>query len=215
MSENHGFAKAIKFLGHGGISPISWVRDCDIDRTSVVKGLSRVYSTSMGRYSYIGRGCLVQGVQIGSFCSIADNCTLGSPGHELGWVSTSPVFQGPDSVLGKSFANHGFSSLETTEIASDVWIGNNVTVLGGKRIGVGAVVGAGAVVTKDIEPYAIVGGNPARVIRFRFDDRVIAGLLDSRWWELENDDLALLGSAVIDPLAFVEAVAELRGKRHG
>lgn len=76
-----------------------------------------------------------------------------------------------------------------TIIENDVWIGSNVVVLNGLHIGTGAIIGAGAVVTKDVPPYAIVVGNPARIIKYRFDKEMIKKLLKSKWWELEAEEM--------------------------
>jgi len=82
-----------------------------------------------------------------------------------------------------------FEELKRTQIGNDVWIGARAIVLDGISIGDGAVIAAGAVVTKDVPPYAIVGGVPAKLIRYRFEDDVIQELLKWKWWDLSLDDL--------------------------
>ena len=100
-------------------------------------------------------------------------------------------------------------------IGHDVWLGSGAMILSGVTIGHGAVVAAHALVTKDVPPYAIVGGNPARIIRYRFDDRTVSALLASAWWDLPKDQVAglipLLQSDRIPEL--VEAVRALRARR--
>lgn len=97
-----------------------------------------------------------------------------------------------------------------TYIGNDVWIAHNVSVKAGVTIGTGAAIGTGAVVTKNIPPYAIVAGVPAKIIRYRFDKRIICELLESKWWELSDDKLHDVGRHIKDPLKFVEFVRHLR-----
>ena len=80
--------------------------------------------------------------------------------------------------------------IKRTILGNDVWVGTNAVILGGLTIGDGAVIGAGAVVTKDVEPYSIVVGNPAREIKKRFSDQIIASLLEIKWWDFPPDVLA-------------------------
>ncbi len=80
--------------------------------------------------------------------------------------------------------------LKTTVIGNDVWVGSNVVILGGLNIGDGAIIGAGAVVTKDVQPYSIVVGNPAREIKKRFSEQIISSLMAIRWWEFPPELLA-------------------------
>jgi acetyltransferase-like isoleucine patch superfamily enzyme len=110
--------------------------------------------------------------------------------HPTNWLSTHPAFYSLRRQSGVTFVqeNH-FDELRPVTIGSDVWIGARTLVLDGISVGDGAVIAAGAVVTRDVPPYAVVGGVPARPIRYRFDDAVIAELLDWRWWELPDNVL--------------------------
>lgn len=128
---------------------------------------------------------------IGSFCSIGSGAAFimaGNQGHRSDWISTFPFFWMPE-VPAFAGAENGFQPAGDTVIGNDVWIGTEAIVMPGVRIGDGAVIGARAVVTNDVEPYAIVGGNPAKVIRKRFRDPDIARLLELRWWDWSDDDL--------------------------
>ncbi|MFT3942081.1 type B chloramphenicol O-acetyltransferase [Rhodopseudomonas sp.] len=128
---------------------------------------------------------------IGSFCSIGSGAAFimaGNQGHRSDWISTFPFFWMPEIPAFAGAAN-GFQPAGDTVIGNDVWIGTEAIVMPGVRIGDGAVIGARAVVTNDVEPYAIVGGNPAKVIRKRFGDPDIARLLELRWWDWSDDDL--------------------------
>ncbi len=122
---------------------------------------------------------------IGSFCSIGSGAAFimaGNQGHRNDWISTFPFFWMPDVPAFEGAAN-GFRPAGDTVIGNDVWIGTEAIIMPGVTIGDGAVIGTRAVVTKDVEPYAIVGGNPARLIRKRFDEAGIAMLLELRWWD--------------------------------
>jgi len=128
---------------------------------------------------------------IGSFCSIGSGAAFimaGNQGHRSDWISTFPFFWMPEMPAFAGAAN-GFQPVGDTVIGNDVWIGTEAIVMPGVRIGDGAVIGARAVVTNDVEPYAIVGGNPVKVIRKRFGDLDIARLLELRWWDWSDDDL--------------------------
>lgn len=125
----------------------------------------------IGQYSFIGDYThIAQNVEIGRYCSIANLCTIGAQQHPLDRLSTYPSRPRGDE--------------RKTVIGHDVWIGCNSVIMSGVTIGIGAVIGAGSVVTKDISPYAIAYGSPARIKRYRFEPDEIAILLKSKWWEL-------------------------------
>lgn len=129
---------------------------------------------------------------VGSFCSIGSGAAFimaGNQGHRHDWVSTFPFFYVPEAPEFAG-AHDGYRAAGDTVIGNDVWIGSEAVVMPGVRIGHGAVIATRAVVTRDVEPYAIVGGNPARPIRKRFDDAAIAMLLDMNWWDWDETALA-------------------------
>ncbi|MET3924472.1 type B chloramphenicol O-acetyltransferase [Devosia sp. 2618] len=128
---------------------------------------------------------------VGSFCSIGSGAAFimaGNQGHRNDWVSTFPFFYLPDHP---EFAGavDGFKAAGDTVIGNDVWIGSEAIIMAGVTIGHGAVIGTRALVTKDVEPYTIVGGNPAKPIRKRFNDEQIAMLLEMQWWDWSEDQL--------------------------
>lgn len=137
-------------------------------------------------------------VTIGSYCSIAAGVLFIAAGeHPMSLVSTYPF---------------GGAARDQTKgpitVGNDVWIGSRAIVLSGVTIGHGAVVGAGSVVTKDVPPYAVVAGNPARLIRYRFEPEVIADLLAIRWWDWTDDEIE---AAKPD---FQNSVADFIAKHH-
>jgi acetyltransferase-like isoleucine patch superfamily enzyme len=128
---------------------------------------------------------------VGRYCSIADGVEILLGGdHRLDFVTTYP-FGAMTGIWPEAAGRDGFhASKGDVVIGHDVWLGSQCMILSGVRIGHGAVVAARAVVTKDVPPYAVVGGNPARVIRMRFDEATAARLVASRWWDLPRERIA-------------------------
>lgn len=143
----------------------------------------------------VGDG-LIRNVKIGRYCSVAKHVDIGLPQHPVDWLSICPRqyfrnFKNWSGITGKNVEVCSFSGeAKMTEIGNDVWIGDHAVIMGGVKIGDGAIVAAGAVVTKDVPPYAIVGGVPAKVIKYRFDETTICRLLELQWWKY---DLAEFG----------------------
>lgn len=130
--------------------------------------------SSIKSQCYIGKGVCITRSEIGPYVSVANNVSIGQGEHDLTLVSTSSMFY--DSV---------FEKLTQKEciIENNVWVGVDVVILRGVKIGMGAVVAANAVVTKDVPAFTIVAGVPAKVIGIRFDDAKISEIRNSQWWE--------------------------------
>lgn len=127
-------------------------------------------------------------LEIGSYCSISRNVQIFLGGnHRANWISTFPFpkFYPELSSLIPSF---GVTKGDVI-IGSDVWLCRNCTIMSGIKIGHGAIVASGAIVTKDVPPYAIVAGNPAKIIKYRFDQETIDKLLKSEWWKWPEDEI--------------------------
>lgn len=166
------------------------LQDSVVDKTAAICTGVKFYRGKIGKYSYIGNDSFVIDTDIGNFTSISTDCYIGGTSHPLEWVSTSPVFHKWENIMKKNFAHHEFEIFKRTTIGSDVWIGNRVMIKAGVKIADGAVIGMGAIVTKDIGPYEIWAGNPAKLIRKRFDDEVISELLNTAWWNWDDKKIA-------------------------
>lgn len=122
-------------------------------------------------------------LKIGRFCSIADGARIFLGGnHRTEWVSTYPFPSSPGFPSAQGITGQSVSKGDVV-IGNDVWIGIDSAIMSGVTVGDGAVIAAGARVTKDVEPYAIVGGNPAKFLKFRFEERVRSQLLAMKWWD--------------------------------
>lgn len=167
------------------------VINSQIDKTSVIGTSCNVLRTQMGKYSYCGNDCQIVNAEIGAFCSISDHVFVGGAEHPMNRVSMSPVFQNTrHSGPPKRFAYFEFPKTKRTIIGNDVWIGHGVTIKQGVVIGDGAVIGSNALVTKDIPPYAVVGGVPAKEIKYRFSQEIIDRLEEIQWWNLPDEKIS-------------------------
>lgn len=142
-------------------------------------------NSKLGDFSYVGFNSYLNHVEVGKFTCIGPNVQIGLGEHPVnGFVSVHPVFYSPVKLVGMSFADrYHFKEFNEINIGNDVWIGANVIVTGGVNIGNGAVIAAGAVVVKDVAPYTVVGGVPARYIKTRFEKEEINKLEKFAWWD--------------------------------
>lgn len=208
------FKKLIRVILHyplrlfNKISLRATVIDSKVDKTAVIEHHANVRYSSVDRYTYVSARSSLIYAEVGAFCSVAAGVSVGGGAHKLDSVSTSPAFFSGKNILRKNFGKEKFEPFKTTVIGNDVWIGNRAMVLQGVKIGDGVVIGAGSVVTKDVSPYTIVAGNPAREIRKRFDDDTIERLLKSEWWKLDKGALESLGNKFDSPK---KLLAELEG----
>ena len=170
-------------------------KNISIDDKTVFEGGNVIHSncvfskSKVGFASYFSPGCRVFGMEIGKFCSIGRNLDVVFSQHPLyNCISTHPVFFSiinyPFSYVSrdKHFFYRFYEKGVTVKIGNDVWVGDNVTIMGGVSIGDGAVLAANSVITKDVPPYAIVGGNPAKLIKYRFESELIEVLMRLQWW---------------------------------
>lgn len=164
----------------------------NITKTGFV-GKSKI---SVGRFTYGFKNVSIMqwnegaSLSIGAFCSLAKNLTIFLGGnHRTDWITTFPfghVFK--DELGGEDILGHPSTNGDVI-IGNDVWIGTGVTIMSGINIGDGAVLAANSCVVQDIPPYSIAGGNPAQLIKQRFDNETIELLLSLKWWELPVSDI--------------------------
>lgn len=167
-----------------------------IDKTASIAG-TPIYigKVKIGKYTFLNGEAYLEHVDIGSYCSIGRDLRIISGNHEMSEFSTYPFWafnkKTPFSIYRSVGINEQDLVTESkhTYIDHDVWIGSYVGIIGGVHIGIGAVIGAGSIVTKDVPPYAVVAGCPARIIRYRFDEEKRKRLLESKWWEYDAEKL--------------------------
>ncbi len=177
-----------------------------IASSSKVESGSLIVNVKMDKHSFCGYDCEIINCEIGKYCSIANCVFIGGAEHPLSWAGTSPVFyKGRDSVKLK-LSEHERPASKITYIGNDVWIGYRASIKAGVNIGNGAVIGMGAVVSKDVPPYAIVVGNPAKIIKYRFDEDIIKILNKSMWWNQDEEVLRRAAEYAKEPRSFVEAI---------
>ena len=163
----------------------SYRKNSTISKTAKIYPFSIVLNTTIKDYSYVSYNCTINNCDIGKFCSIAKSVKIGLGKHPLNFISTSPIFYSPVNPLKKILSKElKFKDSDRITIGNDVWIGANVIILDGINIGNGAVIGANSVVTKDVLPYTIVGGVPAKEIKKRFSENIINAIQDSEWWDM-------------------------------
>jgi acetyltransferase-like isoleucine patch superfamily enzyme len=160
---------------------------CTISRAVNLKSHLRVGAYTVftdSRFEgYVGN------VEVGRYCSIAYGVNIGMFKHPTDWLGTTTLQYLKGHVKGaRPVETCPFEYEPTTFIGNDVWIGVGATLIDGVKVGDGAIVAAGAVVTKDVPPYAIVGGVPAKIIRYRFDELTIHELQKLKWWNYDLSD---------------------------
>ena len=175
----------IRFSGkHLRMEYLTEISQCEFSEYNTLYKYSRLRDVRMGRFSYVGRETQVYHARIGSFTSIGPQVLIGLGEHPAdGFVSTHPMFYSDRGQSNPVLVEKPlFEEMPVTEIGNDVWIGARAILRTGVKIGDGAIVAAGAVVVKDVEPFSIVGGVPAKHIRYRFSKEEIERIQRSEWW---------------------------------
>lgn len=163
-------------------------------------------------FSYIGQNSIIYGT-VGRFCSIGDNVKIVTAVHPTDLVSTSPCFYSSAKQCLISFTtNNEIREYATADdvkgciIGNDVWVGSNVLIRGGVKVFTGAIIAMGSVVTKDVPPYAIVGGVPAKIIRYRFNEETRNKILASCWWKRDIKWFRDNRERLLNPEQFIKDV---------
>lgn len=170
------------------IEYMAFLSGCRVGYANRVYPYTILANVDLGDFTYVADHCTLSQTRIGKFCSIGPyvKCGLGIHPSRL-FVSTHPAFYSDLQQCGVTFVNKGkFTERLPVEIGNDVWIGAGSTIVDGVKVGDGAIIAAGSVVVKDVPPYAVVGGVPAKLIRYRFDEDSIKKLLLLKWWDKDR-----------------------------
>lgn len=165
-------------------------REAQIGRRCEILANTRIEYAVLGDYSYLGENCDVADAVIGKFTAIANSVRIGAPNHPMGRPSQHRFTYVPEYYEATASRDRDFFADRRGDrviVGNDVWIGHAAILLPGVSVGGGAVIAAGAVVSRDVAPYTIVGGVPARPIRKRFEDHVAESLARIAWWDWPDE----------------------------
>lgn len=206
------FCSAIKFFRGSNVCP-KYIYKYSVKKYGKQDNLARYFvekyqGTEVGKYTY-GYSSIVSNKvvsSIGAYSSIAAGVKVVINGHRYDFVSSSPILTHKNfSFLEQDRSLELLTNAEhSINIGNDVWIGENVILFEGVTIGDGAVIAAGSIVLKNIPPYAIVGGVPAKVIKYRFSSEIIAGLLEIEWWNWEEEKIKNNLSLFYEPQKLID-----------
>lgn len=165
-----------------------WDSSTEIPDELYLAPFARLLNCKVGKYTRIKPGCVFKNVTIGKYCSFANDIMIGLGQHPTFLLSTNSVFY-KSGITDKFAKEIEYDEEPRTYIGNDVWIGNGAVIMDGVKVGDGAIVASRAVVTKDVPPYAVVGGVPAKVLKYRFSKEMIDELLDWQWWNLNDEEI--------------------------
>jgi virginiamycin A acetyltransferase len=184
------------------VGDFSRLKQTRLEKLVKIDRYNLIQNSYVGRLSYTGAFSVIQSAKIGSFCSISWGVTIGGGEHNYSRITTHDFLYNSRYGLGGCLDSCYDRYSLNCEVGNDVWIGANATVLRGVVVGHGAVIGANSIVTHDVPCYAVVAGNPAKLIRYRFDEETIDRLLKLEWWHLDferiKEKLSAFSSLDID-----------------
>jgi acetyltransferase-like isoleucine patch superfamily enzyme len=197
----------------------AWVAPgAELEEPVHISAGANVYNNvRIGRYAFVNVGCAIYPhSRLGRYCSLGRWAEVGAANHPTSWVSTH-LFQVTANTFSRDEAYASLSRMQgarlhpPTAIGNDCWVGAKAVIRAGVTVGDGAVIGAGAVVTRDVPPYAIVVGAPARILRFRFDEDTIRRFILLQWWDDPIETMS--GIPFDDVRRALDLLEERRAKR--
>lgn len=194
----------------------SIIYNSTIDECCEINRNNRVDNSIIGRFTYTGHNTTIKKSDIGSFTSISWNVSIGGANHTDDFVTTSPLWRFENMIKKNENPTDNeqlqkrISELPHCLIGNDVLISTNAIILRNVKVGNGAIIGAGAVVTKDIPPYTIVIGVPARTIRMRFNDQIISALEEIQWWDWPVDVICKNVDLIFSKKVNMEVIEQLK-----
>ncbi|KAB8152154.1 antibiotic acetyltransferase [Kordia sp. TARA_039_SRF] len=181
---------SLKKLTHKAVSFLAyWDKTSSFTKTSEIRRFAKLKSSTVGRYSRINPNCKLANTNVGNFTAIGRDTTIGLGKHPMNYVSTQNIFYKKNNMNNRWVKPINMEPTPPISIGSDVWIGVEAMILDGLTVGDGAVIGARAVVTKNVPPYAIAVGAPAKIIKYRFEQEVIDRLLEIQWWNFTDEEI--------------------------
>jgi chloramphenicol O-acetyltransferase type B len=162
------------------------------------------YNSEIGNNSYINKDSQIRDTKIGKFCSIGPGVKIVLGNHPTDLISTHPTFYSNNKPFKTISKQMYYDEYKGVIIGNDVWIGEDVLIPGGIKIGDGAIITSRAVITKDVAPYSIVGGIPAKLIKYRFNDEEIMYLIKFKWWDKNDEWLINNHELFLNPKLFFE-----------
>lgn len=176
--------------GNNVIGDFSSVDFSELADYARVDRMNKIHNSTLGRHSYTGANTVILYAEVGNFCSISWNVSIGGANHDYSKLTTHSFLYNDYDNLRPEEERAVYDRFDTPcVIGNDVWIAANVCICRGVKVGDGAVIGAGTVVTKDVPPYAIVVGNPAKVLKYRFEQQKIDELLAMQWWNWSDEKI--------------------------
>lgn len=189
--------------------PVMHIYNCSKEENVNIINPRNITNVNIGKGTYIAENSLITMTNIGKFCSIGPNLVCGYGIHPTKGISTAPCFYSTLKQNGMTYsAEDKVVERKTINIGNDVFIGMNVSILDGVTIGDGAIIGAGATVINDVPPYAIVGGVPAKIIKYRFNEEIIEKLLKIKWWNWDDKKLQNIEQMFFNVEEFVNKFGE-------